>query len=233
MKKLSMLLFALLPLCLSAKNYEIRTEKVIQSVVNASEADVELIYSPTGGNRVIYSSSEIEAPLKISMSAFGGKLSIETNRKKNYKVSKVKVYYSGKITEITNLGTGDIETGLINTPGLLKLINSGTGDMEVSDVNVKKLQITNSGTGDIEVKGGKTIDLTVLNSGTGDVKAKIKSSTSNISNSGTGDISGVRQSSSSMKISNSGIGKIVIKKQSNGCPVVIAPNADRNIRFIR
>lgn len=232
MKKLISLLIALMPLFLGAKNYEFRAEKAFQSIVNSSEADVELIYSTTGGNRIVYSSSEIEAPLKISVSPFG-KLTIDTNRKKNYKVSKVKVYFTGKLNEITNSGTGDIETGLINTPGELKLVNSGTGDIEISKVNVKKLRIVNSGTGDIEVKGGKTIDLKVVNSGTGEVDAKIKSSTSDISNSGTGDISGIRQSTSTMKIANSGIGKIAIKKQSNGCPVIIAPNAERNIRFVR
>ncbi|MDE6535036.1 MAG: DUF2807 domain-containing protein [Muribaculaceae bacterium] len=232
MKKLISLLIALMPLCLGAKNYEIRAEKSIQSIVNASEADVELIYSTTGGNRIVYSSSEIEAPLKVSVSPFG-KLTIDTNRKKSYKVSKVKVYYTGKLNEITNSGTGDIETGLINTPGELKLINSGTGDLEISKVNVKKLRIVNSGTGDIEVKGGKTIDLKVVNSGTGDIEAKVKSSTSDIVNSGTGDISGIRQSTASMKIANTGIGKIAVKKQSNGCQVVIAPNGSRNVSFVR
>lgn len=232
MKKIISLLVALIPLFPGAKNYEIRADRAIQSLVNSSEANVELIFSPTGGNRIVYSSDEIEAPLRINVS-YGGTLSIETNRKKNYKISKVKVFYTGKITEIKNSGTGDIKAGKINTPGDLKLLNSGTGDIEISDLNVKKITIVNNGTGDVDIDGGKTIDLNISNCGTGDVKAKIESSKATISNSGTGDITGVRQSTSSMTISNSGVGKIVIKKQSNGGNVDISSNANRNIRFVK
>ncbi len=231
MKRIISLLLVALPLLMAAKNYEIRADRAITSIVNSSEANVELIYAANGGNRITYSSSEIEMPLKISVNRFG-KLTIETNRRRNYKVSKVKVYYSGHINEITNSGTGDIDCGKLNIPGTLKINNTGTGDVDIKSINIKKLTILNKGTGDVDIDGGKAIDLTIMNMGTGDVEAKIKSSDATISNSGTGDITGVRQSTNSMVITNSGVGKIVIKKQSKGGVVNISPNASRNIRFI-
>lgn len=231
MKRVISMFLLALPLLVAAKNYEIRADRAITSLVNSSEANVELIFSATGGNRVTYSSSEIEAPLKISVN-YSGKLTIETSRKHNYKVSKVKVYYSGHISEIKNTGTGDIDCGKINAPGDLKLYNTGTGDIDITNINVKKLIIVNNGTGDVDIDGGKVIDLNIANNGTGDVEAKVKSSTATISNAGTGDITDVRQSTGSMVISNSGVGKVVIKKQANGGTVDIAPRADRNIRFI-
>lgn len=231
MKRIISLLLVALPLLMAAKNYEIRADRAITSIDNASEANVELIYAPTGGNRITYSSSEIEMPLKITVSR-SGQLTIKTNRKPNYKVSKVKVYYSGHLSEIKNTGTGDIDCGKLNIPGNLKIFNSGTGDVDIQSINGKTLNILNKGTGDVDINGGKVINLTIMNMGTGDVEAKIKSSEATISNSGTGDITGVRQSTNSMVITNSGVGKIVIKKQSKGGVVNISPNASRNIRFI-
>ncbi|MBD5281835.1 MAG: DUF4097 domain-containing protein [Bacteroides sp.] len=230
MKHLISLLLALLPLALSAKNYEIRPDRAIQAIINSSEANVELIQSPS--DRIVYSSDEIEAPLKIYVKS-GGTLIIETKRKNNYKVSKVKVYYSGNITDIKNSGTGDVKANKINTPGILKLYNSGTGDIEISHLNVKKVNIFNSGTGDVEINHGKTIELHIANSGTGDVEAKINSSTASIANSGTGDVTSLPQSSSTMSVANSGVGKVVIKKKSNGGNIAISPKDNRNIRIVR
>ncbi len=170
MKHLISLLLALLPLALSAKNYEIRPDRAIQAIINSSEANVELIQSPS--DRIVYSSDEIEAPLKIYVKS-GGTLIIETKRKNNYKVSKVKVYYSGNITDIKNSGTGDVKANKINNPGTLKLFNSGTGDIEISHLNVKKINIVNSGTGDIEINHGKTRDIHRENSCTAEVEANI------------------------------------------------------------
>lgn len=232
MKKLAFLLLCALPLCVSAKEYKIKLDRALTEVVNSSEADVELIYSPTASGTVVYNSPEVEAPLQITISA-SGKLFIKTNRKKNYRISTVKVYYNSYIEGITNSGTGDISTKKINAPINLGIVNSGTGDVEINDLNVKQLSIKNSGTGDVDIDSGKTVTLNIQNSGTGDVKAKLTSSESNISNPGTGDITGVRLSSKKMKLSNCGTGKIVIKQQKVAGDVQISSECDRNIRFVK
>ncbi len=234
MKKLAFLLLCILPFCVSAKEYKMKFDRALTEVVNSSEADVELIYSPTAAANIVvaYDSPEVEAPLQITVSATG-KLFIKTNRKKNYRISTVKVYYNSYIEGITNSGTGDLQAKKINAPINLTIVNSGTGDIEIKEVNVKKLTLKNSGTGDVDFDSGKAVTLNIHNSGTGDVKAKINSAESDISNSGTGDVTGLRSSSKKMKLSNCGTGKIVIKKQKIGGDIQISPNCDRNIRFVK
>ncbi len=231
MKKFLLILLCLLPLSLAAKKYTLKYNKAITEIVNTSEADIELIFSPEKAGNVVYTSSEVEAPLRFTFS--NGTLTVATARKSNYKVSKVKVYYSSYITTITSKGTGDFEANEINAPVDFRINNSGTGDVDIKKINVKSLAIKNSGTGDVDIDGGKTVILTIRNSGTGDVDAKIKSSESEISNSGTGDVTGVRSSSKYMSLSNCGTGKIVINGSQNIGDVKIARNCDRNIRFIK
>ena len=232
MKKLALLLLCLLPFCVSAKEYKVKFDRALTEVVNSSEADVELIYSPTASGTIVYNSPEVEPPLQITVSA-AGKLLIKTNRKKNYRVSTVKVYYSSHIAGIINSGTGDISAKKINAPIDLSIVNSGTGDVEIKEVNVKKLSVKNSGTGDVDIDAGKAVILNIQNSGTGDVKAKMTSAESDISNPGTGDVTGVRTSSKKMSLSNCGTGKIVIKQNMPQGDIKISPNCDRNIRFVK
>lgn len=232
MKKLAFMLLCVLPFCVSAKEYKIKFDRALTEVINSSEADIELIYSPTASGVVVYNSPEVEPPLQITVSA-PGKLQIKTNRKKNYRISTVKVYYNSYIEGITNSGTGDVTAKLINAPINLSIVNSGTGDVEIKEVNVKKLSVKNSGTGDVDLDSGKAVVLNILNSGTGDVKAKLKSAESDISNPGTGDITGLHQSSKRMKLSNCGTGKIVIKQHKAACDLQISTSCDRNIRFVK
>lgn len=231
MKKLAFFLLMLLPLAAGAREYTIKTDRAITSVSNSSEADVELIYSPTAAGTITYTSPEATAPLRITVNPMG-KLVIETLRKKDYKISNVKVYYSSQISGISNSGTGDIEAKLLNAPVDLTINNSGTGDVDIKELNVKSLKINNSGTGDVDIDAGKSVSVKISNSGTGDVKAKISSAECEISNSGTGDVTGVRSSSKKMKLSNCGTGKIVIKKSKAGGDVEISSTCDRNIRFV-
>lgn len=232
MKKLALLLLCLLPLCGSAKKYTLQYKKSPTAIVNKTEADIELIFSHAESGKVVYSSDEIEAPLRFALSP-DGTLTVTKARKNNYKVSTVKVYYDSYITEISNSGTGDIQTKAFNAPVDLKINNSGTGDVEFKSLNVKTLKINNSGTGDVDIESGKTVILKISNSGTGDVKAKINSAECDITNPGTGDVTGVRTSSKKMNLSNCGTGKIVIKQQKPQGDIKISPNCDRNIRFVK
>ena len=232
MKKLLLLLLCTLPLSAAAKKYTLQYKISPVEIVNNTEAVVELIYSHADAGKVVYSSDEIEAPLRFSMSP-GGSLTITKARKNNYKVSTVKIYYDSYITGITNTGTGDVQAKTFNAPVDLKINNSGTGDVEFKSLNVKTLKINNSGTGDIAIDAGKVVSLKINNSGTGDIKAKLISSEAEISNSGTGDVTGVRTSSKKMSLSNCGTGKIVIKQQKPQGDVKISPQCDRNIRFIK
>lgn len=232
MKKLILLLLFLLPLCASAKKYSLNYNKGITAIVNKSEADVELIYSPTDVTKVVYSSSEIEAPLRFSMSA-SGCLTITKARKNNYKVSAVKIYHNSYITSITNSGTGDVSAKQVNAPVDMEIKNSGTGDVDIDRINLKTLTIRNSGTGDVDIDSGKVNRLIINNTGTGDVEAKVKSAECSISNSGTGDVTGVRASYNKMQLSNCGTGKIAIKRQKTSGDLQISSECSRNIRFVK
>ena len=136
MKKLLFLLLCLLPLSGAAKKYTLQYKTSPTGIVNKTEADVELIFSQAEAGKVVYSSDEIEAPLRFSRSP-EGTLTITKARKDNYKVSTVKIYYNSHITGITNSGTGDIKAKTFNDPVDLKINNSATGDVEFKSLNVK------------------------------------------------------------------------------------------------
>lgn len=232
MKKLLILLLCVLPLSASAKKYVLTYKKSPVEIVNNTEADIELIYSRAEAGKIVYSSDEVEPPLRFSMTP-NLKLTITKARKNNYKVSTVKIYYDSYITDLTNSGTGDLKAKTLNAPVDLKIINSGTGDVEIKSLNVKSLRLTNSGTGDVDIDAGKVVNLKINNPGTGDVKAKLLSSEAEIANPGTGDVTGVRASSKKMKLSNCGTGKIVVKQHKTGGDVQISSTCDRNIRFVK
>lgn len=233
MKKFLILLFALLPLCVSAKEYRLKFQNDIVGVDNSSVADVEMIYSPAQAGTVIC--DRTDNPLDVSVNR-GGMVIIKSGGKMSMRkisqIPRVRIYYGkGFISKIINSGTGDVKLREVNSPGELSIVNSGTGDVEINRVKLKKLAITNSGTGDVEIEGGKTVTLRICNSGTGDVKAKVNSSDCEIRNNGTGDVEDVYNATNKMYLENCGCGKIEVLKTRNGCQWTVNAGCNRNIKL--
>ncbi len=107
------------------------------------------------------------------------------------------------ISEISLVGSGDIDTkDVVDAPNL-ELRVTGSGDVNL-DVNSGKVEANVTGSGDIRVKG-KTVDLEVSVTGSGDFHGfELQSDNTEATVSGSGDVRVVANESIKARVRGSG-----------------------------
>jgi len=143
-----------------------------------------------------------------------GKISFSQDKDVNIKPTKSVIYLTlGNLSELDNLGTGNITIDDFIPKATLNIINEGTGNIEGNILSDNKILIDNSGTANVNISGKSRI-LIIDNSGTGNINAlEFRADEVSVNNSGTGNVKVFAQENISIK--NKGTGSVKYKGSPN------------------
>lgn len=206
----------------------ISKEIVITDYSKITMSSITNLVYEQNSNKSPYLRVEIDENLvnDILIEVVGGNLHIGSQRGKNIKTKKYKVYTNSKaLTELTLSGVGNATLNGDITSQNLKISLSGVGDIKADNIDTKKVDVYLSGVGNV-ILGGKSNNASFSVSGKGNIKAlNLESQDADCSMSGVGNIeldavnvlnarmSGVgniryKSSPKNIKVSKSGIGSV-------------------------
>lgn len=203
-------------------------DRGINKVVNESPFDIVIIsgepkLTVTGASRMAeYVGIEIKnKELRIYQT--------KNNPKKSNGEVKINIFLP-QVSEIWNMGSGDINVTNMKSNGTCELLSFGAGDIVVANINATRVKISNHGSGDIGISGIDAKSLEVMVSGAGDLSVvRAETNQTDLLLNGAGDISVMKLKGQSVYVVLNGAGDIRLGGSSDMLHVILNGAGDIDI----
>lgn len=121
-----------------------------------------------------------------------------------------------ELTELWNMGAGDMNVTNMRSEGTCDLLGFGSGDIVIANINATRARISSHGAGDIGISGIDAKSLEVLVSGAGDLSVvRAETEQADIQLNGAGDITIMKLKGQSVYVVLNGAGDIKLGGSSD------------------
>lgn len=189
-------------------------DRGINKVVNESPFDIDIIsgepeLTVTGDSRMAdYVGIEIKnKELRIYQA--------KTNPKKSRGEVKINIFLP-QVSEIRNMGAGDMNVTGMRSNVSCDLLNFGAGDIGIANMSATRVRIASHGAGDVDISKVRAKSLEVRVSGAGDINFYYaQSDQADIQLNGAGDITIMKLKGQSVYVVLNGAGNIKLGGSSD------------------
>ncbi len=203
-------------------------DRGVNKVVNESPFDIVILsgepkLTVTGDSRMAeYVGIEIKnKELRIYQT--------KNNPKKSNGEVKINIFLP-QVSEIRNMGAGDINVTNMRSEGTCELLDFGSGDIGIANINATRARISSHGAGDIGISGIDAKSLEVLVSGAGDLNVvRAETNQTDLLLNGAGDISVMKLKGQSVYVVLNGAGDIRLGGSSDMLHVILNGAGDIDI----
>lgn len=189
-------------------------DRGINKVVNESPFDIVII---SGGPKLtVEGDARMVDYVGVEIKNNELRIYQTKNRPKKLK-GEVKInIFLPQVSEIRNMGSGDINVTNMVSDGTCDLLGFGSGDIAIANINATRAKISNHGSGDIGISGINAKSLEVMVSGAGDFSVvRAETNQTDILLNGAGDISILKLKGQSVYIVLNGAGDIKLGGSSD------------------